>query len=181
MKFQNALHGALIATAAAMSLLSVTPANAAATPEGYAKCRKLKLVDYPGTIVDAAVATPQLSTLVSLVTAANLAQALSEPGPFTVYAPTDEAFGKVPPAVLNAIGSNSEVLSAVLTYHVTPGKADPRKSVSPREIKTLQGQTVFFHYDGGPQINQSAASCQGVRTTNGIVWLIDSVLLPQFK
>jgi uncharacterized surface protein with fasciclin (FAS1) repeats len=75
------------------------------------------------------------------------------------------------------------ILTAVLTYHVSPGLKDPRRPLRPLEVKTLQGQTVFLDSGLGkrPQVNQSTAKCQGVRTTNGIVWIIDSVLLPQFK
>ena len=74
------------------------------------------------------------------------------------------------------------LLTSVLTYHVTPGNADPRKGIFPSKAKTLQGQTVFVGYDkDGASVNQSVASCTGVKTTNGTVWVIDSVLLPQFK
>jgi uncharacterized surface protein with fasciclin (FAS1) repeats len=110
-----------------------------------------------------------------------LVDALNGPGPLTVYAPTNAAFAAIPGAVLGAIGGDTAVLTAVLTYHVSAGIKDPRRPLYPLEVKTLQGQTVFFDFDKAPQINQSTASCQAVRTTNGIVWIIDSVLLPQFK
>ncbi len=74
------------------------------------------------------------------------------------------------------------VLPAVLTYHVSPGTVDPRRPLLP-EVPTLQGQTLFVEYEkrNGPQVDQSKASCTGVRTSNGTVWVIDSVLLPQFR
>jgi uncharacterized surface protein with fasciclin (FAS1) repeats len=100
-----------------------------------------------------------------------------------VYAPTNEAFGKIPENILKNIGDvkNSARLAQILTYHVSPGVLDPRRSILPREQGTVEGQTVFFNYgETGPQINQSNASCQAVSTNNGIVWIIDSVLLPQF-
>lgn len=166
-----------LALAATLAL----PLAAQATGSAYAKCRHTQEVHFAGTIVDAAVATPALSTLTSLVVAANLTGPLSAPGDLTVFAPTDAAFGKVPPAVLGAIGGDPAVLGAVLTYHVVPGKADPRRLFK-REVKTLQGQTLFVGYDqGGAGVNQSTASCTAVRTSNGTVWLIDSVLLPQFR
>lgn len=122
--------------------------------------------------------------LADAVVAAGLASTLSGPGPFTVYAPTNAAFQKIPPAVLSAITSDTSLLTAVLTYHVTPGKGrdlDPRLVFStPKEVPSVQGQTVFFSRSTGPQVNQSNVACQPVRTTNGVVWLIDSVLLPQF-
>jgi len=77
----------------------------------------------------------------------------------------------------------SQVILAqgVLTYHVTPGQVDPRRTFIPYEVKTLQGQTVFFNRSkSGPQVNQSNINCQGVQTTNGLVWIIDSVLQPQY-
>jgi uncharacterized surface protein with fasciclin (FAS1) repeats len=167
------------------SLFAVALAAAAvaaqATP-GYAECRRTQAVEFHGTIVDAAVATPALSTLTSLVVAAGLADALSQPGNLTVFAPTNDAFAKIPAGVLGAIGSNPAVLTAVLTYHVVPGSVDPRKAVK-REVDTLQGQSLFvgFDRDTGPEVNQSIADCTAVHTTNGTVWIIDSVLLPQFR
>jgi uncharacterized surface protein with fasciclin (FAS1) repeats len=149
---------------------------------GYAECRKTKAVDFDGTIVDAAIATPALSTLTSLVVAAGLADALSAPGNLTVYAPTNDAFGKIPAPVLGAIGGDPALLTAVLTYHVVNGKADPRGPTK-TEVTTLQGQSLFIGYERGTgaSVNQSTADCTAVRTSNGTVWIIDSVLLPQFR
>jgi uncharacterized surface protein with fasciclin (FAS1) repeats len=171
------------AVAAAALTLASSAAMANSGITNYFNCMRTQPVDFPGTIVDAAVATPALSTLVSLVSAAGLVPALSAPGNLTVYAPTNDAFAKIPGAVLGAIGGDNAVLTAVLTYHVVAGTGDPRVLGS-REAPTLQGQTVFLKYDnakGTPRINQSTTSCQAVRTTNGTVWVIDSVLLPQFR
>lgn len=169
---------ALAAVAASLSLLT---AAASAAPT-FGACRSTQAVTFNGTIVDAAVATPALSTLTSLVVAANLAGALSAPGDLTVFAPTNDAFAKIPAPVLGAIGGDVGVLTAVLTYHVVPGAADPRKA-GKREVTTLQGQTLFAGFESGvgPMINQSNADCTAVKTTNGTVWIIDSVLLPQFR
>ncbi|EHR72792.1 secreted/surface protein with fasciclin-like repeats [Burkholderiales bacterium JOSHI_001] len=173
-----------LSTAALLCALGAAPLAAQATNDpnnAFLKCRAAKEVVFHGSIVDAAVATPALSTLTSLVVAANLAGPLAAPGDLTVFAPTNAAFGKIPPAVLNALGGDIGVLSAVLTYHVVPGKADPRKPWK-REVKTLQGQTLVVGYDkDGASVNQSTADCTAVRTNNGTVWVIDSVLLPQFK
>ena len=77
--------------------------------------------------------------------------------------------------------SNIDALTGVLTYHVSPGKFDPRLFVPPVKRPTLQGNPVVFHrQDGHPQVNQANVSCQGVQTSNGRVWLIDKVLLPLF-
>jgi len=180
---RSALRRLPQAAAVASALFAIAPAQAATVNLGsYLSCRHTQLTEFPGTIVDAAIATPPLSTLVSLVIAADLTGALSGKGPLTVFAPTNDAFAKVPAALLDLIGSDPKLLTKVLTYHVTSGTADPRRNLIPTQVHTLQGQTLFLAYDAdGASVNQSVASCKGVKTTNGTVWLIDSVLLPQFK
>lgn len=171
-----------VASVAALSVMATSAHATNVNLKSYLECRSTKLVNFPGTIVDAAIATPQLSTLVNLVVSANLVGALSAPGNLTVYAPTNDAFGKVPAPLLGLIGGDANLLTSVLTYHVSPGTVDPRRNLIPTQVKTLQGQTLYVGYDkDGASVNQSVASCTGVKTTNGTVWLIDSVLLPQFK
>ncbi len=151
----------------------------------YYECYKTPAVEFPGTIVEAAIATPALSTLVTAVLAADpaVAEALGNPeASLTVYAPTNDAFAAVP--ILDLVVANQELLTSVLLYHVTPGVEphyDPRWVYNKAfEVDTLNGQTVFYNRNGGPQINQSNVACQPVKTTNGVVFVIDSVLLPQF-
>ncbi|TBO34019.1 fasciclin domain-containing protein [Aquabacterium lacunae] len=171
-----------LAVASLSFLGAVGSAQAQVNLKNYVQCRSTELVQFQGTLVDAAIATPELSTLTNLVVAANLVGALSGPGPFTVFAPTNAAFAKVPAPLLSLIGSDTGLLTSVLTYHVTKGHADPRKPITPVQFKTLQGQTLYAGYDAdGASVNQSVAACKGVQTSNGTVWLIDSVLLPQFK
>ena len=172
----------LLAVALAAATVAAQAGSGYGSGFAFAECRRTQAVEFNGTIVDAAVATPALSTLTSLVVAAGLADALSQPGHLTVFAPTNDAFAKIPAGVLGAIGGNPAVLAAVLTYHVVPGSADPRKPYK-REVTTLQGQTLVVGYDRGtgPEVNQSVADCTAVRTSNGTVWIIDSVLLPQFR
>lgn len=167
-----------LTAAAALAALS----SVATAAPGFGECRSAQAVSFPGTIVDAAIATPALSTLTSLVVAAGLVGPLSAPGNLTVFAPTNDAFAKVPAPVLGAIGGDPALLTAVLTYHVVAGPADPRRP-SIRELTTLQGQTLFsgFKQGTGARVNQSTADCTAVQTTNGTVWIIDSVLLPQFR
>jgi len=169
----------------ALLLAGTAASNASAASfslHAYAQCRNAPLTTFPGTIVDAAVATPELSTLVSLVQAANLVGPLSGKGPLTVFAPTNGAFGKVPAPLLDLLGGNPDLLTSVLTYHVASGTIDPRRNLIPMQVKTLQGQTLYVGFDAdGASVNQSVATCKGVKTTNGTVWIIDSVLLPQFK
>ncbi len=175
-----ALGGALLTAVVGLSPLQAHASSASLS--AYLQCRHAPVTNFPGTIVDAAIATPELSTLVNLVVAADLVGPLSGKGPLTVFAPTNAAFNKVPAPLLSLIGSNAELLTSVLTYHVTPGTVDPRRSLLPQQVKTLQGQSVFVGFDAnGASVNQSVAACKGVKTTNGTVWIIDSVLLPQFQ
>jgi len=180
----NATIAATLLAAGSAALADGNKWQAPQQSRDFFRCASTQPVNFQGTIVDAALATPDLKVLADAVVAANLVGTLSGPGPFTVYAPTNAAFGKIPPAVLSAITSDTALLTAVLTYHVTPGSGrniDPRLVfTTPKEVPTVQGQTVFFSRDTKPQVNQANVACQAVRTTNGTVWLIDSVLLPQF-
>lgn len=167
-------------TVAALSL-AVAAGAANATTSPFYTCIKKDLVQFDGTIVDAAVATPELSTLVSLVTTAGLANTLATTENITVFAPTNAAFEKVDADVLAAIGDNPEVLSAVLTYHVAPGTQDPRRWSNPVSRQTVAGAPVYLHHNGkNALVNSSKVNCTGVQASNGVVWLINSVLLPQF-
>ena len=148
----------------------------------YKSCQKVPIVEFEGTIAEAALATEELSTLVFALQTAGLVDTFLGEGNFTVFAPTNEAFGNVPGVVLDAILANNDLLTGVLTYHVTDRMRDPRYSWRAKEVKTLNGQSLFFNRgEMGAQVNNSnVIGCQGIATTNGIVWLIDSVLLPQF-
>lgn len=160
-----------------LAMLMAATANA----QNMGACLSTEMVEFDGSVVDAAVATPELSTLVDAVVAAGLADALATTENITVYAPTNDAFAAIPGDILNTFLADVDLLTAVLTYHVTPGMMDdPRRYATPVRRNTLQGQRVFFHrYGGEARVNQSAVSCQGVKTDNGVVWVIDSVLLPQ--
>jgi uncharacterized surface protein with fasciclin (FAS1) repeats len=133
-------------------------------------------------IVDTAVAAGSFKTLAAALQAAGLVDTLKGKGPFTVFAPTDEAFAKIPKADLDALLKDKAKLTAVLTYHVVPGATKPR-AARKAEVATLQGQSLLvgFERGTGAVVNQSTANCTAVRTTNGTVWIIDSVLLPQFR
>lgn len=158
----------------------------------FFNCANTPAAHFDGTIVDAALATPALEQLAQAVVAAGLVELLSGEGPFTVYAPINEAFESIPAGVLNGIVSETDdqanpiVLQTILGYHVVPGlrfRNDPRRVFNRiTQVQTSIGQSVFFSRDwDGTEINQSnLVSCQPVRTANGIVFLIDSVLLPQF-
>ena len=150
-----------------------------AQPSNMGECRSIDIQDFPGNVVDAALATPSLSILASAVVDAGLDGALSTTENITVYAPTDEAFQSLPVDILGAIVGDIDLLTSVLTYHVTPSRNDPRRYVEGFRRKTLQGQYVFYsRYDQTPRVNNAGISCQGVRASNGLIWIIDSVLFP---
>ena len=140
----------------------------------------MEIVFFKGTIVDAAIAAPELSTLVTTVVAAGLADAMVEAEDITVYAPTDEASGKSSPDVMNAAWADVDLLTAILLYHVNPGPLDPRKWINVIKLPTLLVQDPYIHRKDGQQlVNKSAINSMGVGIDNGMVWLIDSVLMPQ--
>ncbi len=138
-----------------------------------------------GTIVDVAVGDPDFSTLVAALTAADLVTTLQGKGPYTVFAPTNEAFAKIPAPVLNYLLANPSVLSQVLLYHVVGGREWLRDAYAPVPITTVQGETVYAritHAKGGWKltINNSDVIVRPIVASNGIIYVIDSVLLPQF-
>jgi transforming growth factor-beta-induced protein len=141
---------------------------------------QMKRVD--GTIVDVATGNPALSTLVSALQAADLVTTLQGRGPFTVFAPTNEAFEKIPAGVLSFLLASPDALADVLLYHVVPGAKDLRFQFSPRDLRTVQTQDVYVDRERDTlQINNSLVSGQVIRTDNGVIYVIDSVLLPQYR
>jgi uncharacterized surface protein with fasciclin (FAS1) repeats len=153
----------------------------------FRDCARTDLVEFDGTITDAAIATPELSTLKDLVVLAGLAGALAdEDANLTVFAPLNSAFGALPGYQVSGLTTPDNSgqypdLTQVLLYHVVPGKVDPRRVFYIRKAETLSGQDLFLNRSRlAPMVNQSIVDCQGVKTRNGTVWLIDSVLQPQF-
>ena len=135
-----------------------------------------------GTIVDVAVSNPAFSTLVAALTAADLVTTLQGPGPFTVFAPTNDAFAKVPPAVLNLLLSDQKALTGILLYHVIGGRRDLSQAFQTRDIKTVQGQEIYAEREGNRlSINNSRVIGRPIVTDNGTIYVIDSVLLPQYR
>jgi uncharacterized surface protein with fasciclin (FAS1) repeats len=133
------------------------------------------------TIVEAAIATPALSTLVAAVKAGGLVETLSSAGPFTVFAPTNDAFAKVPSATLASLltAEGKPALVNILTYHVVSGKAMSGDLKDGQEIKTVQGKTLKVTIkDGKVYINGAQVVIADVKTKNGVVHVIDSVLMP---
>merc|ERR1711871_148051 len=135
------------------------------------------------TIIDIAEATPELSTLVFAVSAAGLVETLESPGPFTVFAPTNEAFGALPAGVIANLlkPENKAQLTDVLTYHVVANAAVHSKDLSDGQtIKTVEGHTLLATVNStGVFINSAQVTTADVDASNGVVHIIDAVLLPQ--
>ncbi|WP_070105127.1 fasciclin domain-containing protein [Anaerolinea thermophila] len=135
----------------------------------------------PDDIVDTAVKDGRFKTLVAAVQAAGLVDTLKGEGPFTVFAPTDQAFAKLPAGTLNTLlkPENKQQLVEILTYHVVPGKLPAAEVVKQFEIKTAQGQPVLVKVDGDKVfINNAQVILTDIRAGNGIIHVIDAVILP---
>lgn len=130
-------------------------------------------------IVDTAVAAGSFNTLATALKAAGLVDTLKGPGPFTVFAPTDEAFAKIPKADLDALIADKEKLTKVLTYHVVAGKVMAADVAKIKEAKTVQGQMVKVDTSSGVRINGAKVVQADVEASNGVIHVIDSVILPQ--
>lgn len=128
-------------------------------------------------IVDTAVSAGNFNTLVTALKAADLVHTLKGKGPYTVFAPTDEAFAKIPKADLDALLANKEKLTAVLTYHVVSGKI-MAKDVKAGDVATVNGKTVKITTDGGVAVNTSKVTATDIKASNGVIHVIDTVLMP---
>ncbi len=146
---------------AAGSLLAVSNANAA-------------------DIVDTAVANGSFKTLVAAVEAADLVETLKGAGPFTVFAPTDAAFAALPAGTVDDLlkPENKDKLTAVLTYHVLPGKVMSADLQDGMKAKTVQGSEVTIDLDGGAKVNDATVVTADVAADNGVIHVIGKVILP---
>jgi uncharacterized surface protein with fasciclin (FAS1) repeats len=138
----------------------------------------------PGTIVEVAVGNKSFTTLVAAVKAAGLVETLSGTGPFTVFAPTDEAFAKLPKGTVEELvkPENKEKLTAILTYHVLAGKVMAADAIAAdgKMVKTVNGQELAVKVkDGKVMINDATVIIADVAASNGVIHAIDTVLLPK--
>ena len=129
-------------------------------------------------IVDTAVAAGNFKTLATALDAAGLVATLKGKGPFTVFAPTDEAFAKIPKAQLDALLADKAKLSAVLTYHVVPGKV-MAKDVKAGKVKTVQGSELTLSTVSGVMVDGAKVTATDIVADNGVIHVIDSVVLPK--
>ena len=145
-------------------------------PRGQSEDRRQK------DIVDTAVANESFSTLVAALQAADLVEALKGDGPFTVFAPTNEAFEALPEGTLDFLldPENKQALQAILLYHVVPGRYPSQRIVNAQPtLRTLQGGELKASVEeGSVKINDATVIATDVRSTNGVIHVIDTVLLP---
>ncbi|MEG4291559.1 fasciclin domain-containing protein [Microcoleus sp. C2C3] len=129
-------------------------------------------------IVDTAVSAGSFTTLVAAVQAAGLVDTLKGAGPFTVFAPTDEAFAKLPAGTVESLLNDIPKLTKILTYHVVSGKVLAADVVKLTSAKTVEGSEVKIDASNGVKINDSTVTTADVVADNGVIHIIDSVLLP---
>ena len=165
----------MMRTVGALAAVLVVPAMASAQATSHSKKAPMK------NIVQVAVGAGNFTTLVAAVKAAGLAETLQGPGPFTVFAPTDAAFAKLPAGTLDALLADKEQLASILTYHVVSGKvmaADLVKSNGATPA-TVNGQPLDIVVRGGKvYVNGVNVVTADVHASNGVVHVIDAVLLP---
>lgn len=156
---------ATIALTAAASLLAST-----AFAGGHSK-----------DIVDTAVDAGSFETLVAAVQAAGLVDTLKGDGPFTVFAPTDEAFAALPEGTVESLlmPENKDQLVAILTYHVVPGKVMSTDLMDDMEAETVQGSSVTIDLDDGVMVENATVTTADIETSNGVIHVIDTVILPE--
>lgn len=131
-------------------------------------------------IVDIAIANGNFKTLVAAVQAAGLVETLKGAGPFTVFAPTDSAFGKLPKGTVEALLKDKAKLASILTYHVVPGKVMASDVMKVKSAKTVQGQEVTVKVDSAKvMIDNATVLMTDIIAKNGVIHVIDNVILPK--
>lgn len=129
-------------------------------------------------IVDTAVAAGSFTTLVAAVEAAGLVDTLKGDGPFTVFAPTDEAFAALPEGTVEGLLADPDALTAILTYHVVPGKVMSTDLSDGMTAATVNGADITITTEGGVMVNDASVAAADVEASNGVIHVIDKVILP---
>ena len=162
---------ALLSVAISLSLVPAAFAdNKAGTAKPAAKA----------DIVDTAIAAGSFKTLAKALTEAGLVETLKGKGPFTVFAPTDEAFAKLPKGRLEALLKDKKKLTAILTYHVVSGQVKAADAAKLTNAKTVNGQAIkIAAKDGTVMINDAKVTQADIETSNGVIHVVDKVLLPK--
>lgn len=129
-------------------------------------------------IVETAIDAGSFKTLVAAVEAANLVDTLTSEGPFTVFAPTDEAFAKLPEGTVESLLKDKAKLTSILTYHVVSGKVMSKDVMNLKKAKTVQGQDINIDTMSGVKVNNAKVVKADIETSNGVIHVIDTVILP---
>jgi uncharacterized surface protein with fasciclin (FAS1) repeats len=178
MKLTKSIGRMIIARGALLSLLAVVGAQPLLAkmevPEEAAK---------PANIVETAVAAGQFKTLAAALEAAGLIDALTGKGPFTVFAPTDEAFAKLPAGTVESLlkPENKEKLKSILLYHVVPGNVTAKQVMkfNGRTVKTLEGGSIKVSTMHGVTVDDARVTKTDIHASNGVIHVIDTVLMPK--
>ena len=165
--------------AASVLLLSACGSDGSTSDTTVAATDETEMATEVGNIVAVAQGNPEFSTLVAAITAAGLGDALSGEGPFTVFAPTNAAFEALPAGLLEKLllPENKEVLTKILTYHVVPAKV-MAADVAAGDVTTLEGSAFAITTEGGVKVNASNVTATDVAASNGVIHVIDAVLVP---
>ena len=165
--------------AASVLLLSACGSDGSTSDTTVAAADTTEMATEVGNIVAVAQGNPEFSTLVAAITAAGLGDALSGEGPFTVFAPTNAAFEALPAGLLEKLllPENKEVLTKILTYHVVPAKV-MAADVATGDVNTLEGSAFSITTEGGVKVNASNVTATDVPASNGVIHVIDAVLVP---
>ncbi len=155
-------------------LISLVMTTISIAGNKYASESKPKL-----DIVDTAVSAGNFNTLVEAVKAADLVNTLKGEGPFTVFAPTDEAFAKIPEDQLNSLIADKEKLAEILTYHVVAGKVMAKDVSNLSSAKSVQGQKITIDTSDGVMVDNARVIATDIETSNGVIHVIDTVIIPK--
>ena len=129
-------------------------------------------------IVDIAVTAESFKTLVAAVQAAGLVETLKSPGPFTVFAPNDDAFAKLPPGTIQTLLQNIPQLTRILKYHVVPGKLLQADLAELGTVNSVEGSPIKISYSDGFEVKNATVLAADIEADNGVVHVIDTVILP---
>jgi uncharacterized surface protein with fasciclin (FAS1) repeats len=154
------------------------PGYSAGKSGSEAKANDQQKAGKPGDIVSIASGSEDFETLVTAIKVAGLVNTLSDKGPYTVFAPTDEAFAKLPVEQLAALLADKEALTNVLTYHVVPGTVSSDAASKLTSAKTVQGGTLIIDASDGVRINGAKVVKADIQASNGVIHVIDTVILP---
>lgn len=128
-------------------------------------------------IVEIALNADNFQTLVAAVKAANLVETLQSPGPFTVFAPHDEAFAKLPPGTIQTLLQNTPQLARILTYHVVPGKLMQADLAEMNSVNSVEGSPITLNFTDGFEVKNATVVAADIEADNGVIHVIDNVIL----